>query len=341
MHVRVDEAPRVAADKGGTGGRGTLRQLWRTASTYRRSALLACLFCCIACGVVLRGAARSVQAAPWQVVSVQDELVEHAAVSTVSVVFFMNLYPPARLQWSAHMRAWMSKLASSGLLSIADLTVVVSGDEPSDVSAVLLQCEDVLPASANVTLEASQDNAFEYPGIHRLWQEAVDHPDRILLYFHSKGITHDRPALEYFDEVVAPWRHVLEVFATRPEVDKVGVSCSGLGWVWYNFWWVRARYARNAVEPLRVERRHYYEDWLGRSNPLPACRADSVPDHCWDGQRGNCLSLIAPGNGTDRWYDAQNAGGNLGGAGALAPSFVVVGVLALAAALTVVQPSRF
>jgi hypothetical protein len=44
----------------------------------------------------------------------------------------------------------------------------------------------------------------------------------------------------------------------------VGISCGGNGWIWYNFWWARSSHIACLEQPIITERRHYYEDWLGR-----------------------------------------------------------------------------
>ena len=70
------------------------------------------------------------------------------------------------------------------------------------------------------------------------------------------------PAL--FDSTIVHWQHVLHVFSENATVDRSGSFPAPGGWIWMNFFWARASYIKKLVEPIRTDRRHYYEDWLGR-----------------------------------------------------------------------------
>lgn len=130
--------------------------------------------------------------------------------------------------------------------------------------------------TAEVTV--STLNAFEYPGIRKVWEVAQSNSSTqdLIFYFHSKGVTHTKTyaphaRANYMSLFELP--RILEVFGTFPTVDKAGHFSSKLGWVWYNFWVARGRYLSTVEEPAMTTRRYYYEDWLCR---VPKIKMDSV-----------------------------------------------------------------
>jgi len=112
-------------------------------------------------------------------------------------------------------------------------------------------------------------NLFEFPGIHTVWNLACYHPDAMFLYFHSKGssyshgVSRSKDEKRLFFETVSSWRFIIQLFELMPEVPAMGVSPAEKGWIWYNFWWARGSYLATRVEPgITMEDRYYYESWL-------------------------------------------------------------------------------
>lgn len=121
-----------------------------------------------------------------------------------------------------------------------------------------------------INIECYYENEFEYRGILKVWQLGQKHGAKndIILYFHSKGVTRHS---SYQDTAKEPHHLILkninkikEIFTIFPKIDKIGFCNSKLGWVWYNFWYARGSYIKNVETPIKTDRRHYYEDWLGR-----------------------------------------------------------------------------
>jgi hypothetical protein len=56
-----------------------------------------------------------------------------------------------------------------------------------DCSEFARQATFAVKDSANVHIHVFHGNAFEYPALHWLWQLACSSPERLFLYFHSKG----------------------------------------------------------------------------------------------------------------------------------------------------------
>jgi hypothetical protein len=56
-----------------------------------------------------------------------------------------------------------------------------------DCSEFARQATLAVKDSANAHIHVFHGNAFEYPALHWLWQLACSSPERLFLYFHSKG----------------------------------------------------------------------------------------------------------------------------------------------------------
>lgn len=137
--------------------------------------------------------------------------------------------------------------------------------------------QDVFPISlrGKVILSCHEDNSHEFRGLDRVWRLAREHPSSTAMigYFHSKGISSTRYShqnnrdplgAKLFDRVIRPWKEVEIVLNTMPHINKIGAAFSAAGFMWFNFWWARGSYLSHVEKPILTDRRHYYEDWLGR-----------------------------------------------------------------------------
>jgi len=129
---------------------------------------------------------------------------------------------------------------------------------------------DVLKLFPGVNVLCFNENEYEYRGILKVWEIGQIHNNKndIILYFHSKGVTHN-PSYEmnrndHYNIILKDIAKIKEIFTIFPKIDKIGYSAGGIGWIWYNFWYARGSYINNVEKPIKTDRRHYYEDWLGR-----------------------------------------------------------------------------
>ena len=135
--------------------------------------------------------------------------------------------------------------------------------------------------SWNIHIECYYTNEHEYRGILKVWELGQIHnaTNDIILYFHSKGITHshnyDVHKNDNYNIILKDIDKIKEIFTIFPTIDKVGYSSSHVGWIWYNFWFVRGSYVYMVEKPIKTERRHYYEDWLCRK----VDESDKTPDN--------------------------------------------------------------
>ena len=189
------------------------------------------------------------------------------------IVYFINCY--INKNYIYLFSRQMAELAETKLLSETDsvLHVVSSGTE-SDKNVLQRELQRIFGPASSIRQEHTEQNLFEYPGVRKVWELGRQDSDAFILYFHARGISHiklgrfrrNRQPLEkrLFRRVIGEWRKNLLWLRAVPSADKVGISQGGNGWIWFNFWWSRASYVAHLEEPVKTERRHYYEDWLGR-----------------------------------------------------------------------------
>ena len=177
--------------------------------------------------------------------------------------------------WEIIISDQLIHLNKCGLLDVAEIYVHVTGEEEYHEYAKQL-IRTIIP---NVTIYTSIINQYEYPGIHLVWQLAHEKPNNLFLYFHSKGMSyytmdrrHDEKQI--FQEVILPWKKVLDIFNTFNQTDnrvqlinKAGVGSSDKGFMWFNFWWARGSYLIECEEPIINDDRWYYEEWISKKLP--------------------------------------------------------------------------
>lgn len=143
------------------------------------------------------------------------------------------------------------------------VTAIINTGMENDVAQKI---KEVIP---NAIIEFYYENEYEYRGILRVWELSQTHNDHndILLYYHSKNITRRSspdPIQDPLKRLILDNSNILKIFSKFKSINKIGTYCSELGWIWYNYWYVRGSYACMVERPIKTSRRHYYEDWLGR-----------------------------------------------------------------------------
>lgn len=156
---------------------------------------------------------------------------------------------------------------------------------------------------SRTTLTMHKENNHEYFGIHRVWSLSHRTASRYLLYFHTKGITRkkftkndarDSMGTQLINTVIRPWKKVVTIFHDHPLIDKIGYSFSREGWIWYNFWWIRASYCRQLEEPAPTENRYYYEEYIARKPRFQQPSNRPLSDTYYHLSHENCWGLKIP-----------------------------------------------
>ena len=117
------------------------------------------------------------------------------------------------------------------------------------------------------------DEHMEYEGIKKVWDISQSKKEKLIMYFHGKGLSYMRNNFIYirqplesfiFKLLINRWEHNLEVLQRFRSIEKLGVLSGGNGWLWFNFWIAKSSYIKKLEKPVKTKRACYYEDWLGR-----------------------------------------------------------------------------
>ena len=226
-------------------------------------------------------------------------------VETVDVVYFANLFVN-RSHGHTLILYQISDFIETGLLDVATLHMVISCPRDYDYHSIVQQISD--KTFHPIQFYINHDNCHEFPGIMKVYQLALRNNSRshYILYFHAKGITRFQGEREPIEKalhsiVISPWKKVLNIFKYYPTIDKIGSTYSPQGWVWWNYWWVRASFVTRLESPIKTTRRHYYEDWLCRVliNPYTPISIKRKEDRIenidvYDLSSDNCWGLSSP-----------------------------------------------
>lgn len=170
---------------------------------------------------------------------------------------------------------WISNQLNYIIHSIKNVYVIAT---VKDIDQEKKLREDIKNLFKNIIIECNYGiNTYEYYGILKVWKlgQTFNRSDDILLYFHSKGITHhsdySNNRNDAYNVILKNIDYISEIFDLFPSIDKVGYFSGGIGWIWYNFWYARGSYINQVEKPILTDRRHYYEDWLCRKLIDPLC----------------------------------------------------------------------
>jgi hypothetical protein len=204
------------------------------------------------------------------------------------IVFFAHVLPMDMLDRSLFLiREQLSELVDFGLAahslaSGGSLCVVLnyngSGADVRHVEELGLASALVSRIAPRARVSMFAENLHEYHGIKKAWDVAQHIPQaaasrHIVLYFHSKGLVFSRQADRNRSSgnvgltrlVIKPWRQVLARFGSEPRLNKAGYAASRTGFIWMNWWYVRASYLQKVPVPkvLHPRYRIQFETWLG------------------------------------------------------------------------------
>jgi hypothetical protein len=191
----------------------------------------------------------------------------------VEIVYFINIYKNPDTYHHLLVSQLSDLVSADSLLDSlqGSLWIECCGKDPAFEAHVRSAIPPHLFSRTHITMH-EEDN-HEYFGMLRVWSLAQHSSSRFLLYFHAKGITHnkftaenprDAFGKELLDTVLRPWKTIVALFHQNPHIDKIGYSFSREGWMWYNFWWARASYCRQLEPPVMTKNRYYYEEYLAR-----------------------------------------------------------------------------
>jgi hypothetical protein len=210
------------------------------------------------------------------------------------IVYFVNCYVNDNYMYMVSSQ--LNELRETGLLSQTQCELhVVSSGTLAHRDSLAAELKKRFGTAFSVYHEHTEANQFEYPGIKKVWELGQRAENSYVLYFHARGLSRlklgrlrrnrQRQEKRLFRRVLGDWMHNLTWLEHITTADKLGLTCGGNGWIWYNFWWARGSYIGRLEKPVITDRRHYYEDWLGRVISAEGLSAD------YPNTLGRCLSL--------------------------------------------------
>lgn len=198
----------------------------------------------------------------------------------IGIVYFAFINH--KKNWKKIIHSQLSDIKRSGVLEEASLYIEVS--DPNDSSKVKEFFNNLDIPHADVNFH--NKNAYEYYGIHKVWELAVNNKHEFLIYLHTKGMSY-RQKFSFFGlksgrsprEIVLTYltlknyKNTLKIFNENSKIMKIGAfpkreykkdDKNGC-FIWFNFFWIRASYARELSEPIKTDDRFYYEYWCSKN----------------------------------------------------------------------------
>ncbi|WP_298606976.1 hypothetical protein [uncultured Thiothrix sp.] len=198
-----------------------------------------------------------------------------------AIIYYVYINP--NKDWRQLVLSQLRDINSTGVLSVADLYIVVSN--PSGVENIEAFFTKIKPRYKKI--EYYSENKFEYWGVNFVWSLAQAHKKyKYFVYLHTKGMTHSEPGRIKVEEILTrsifkDWQLCIKLFQEKDKINKIGLFPARKlkklknqeeivrgGWIWYNFWWARASYIRKLEQPkIDPKHRFYYEEWLSYTTP--------------------------------------------------------------------------
>jgi len=188
------------------------------------------------------------------------------------IVYYAYLYNGQK--WKNIVTGQIRDIYDSGILKMSELHVVLLGT-PDEIQEARLLLENITNDTINLT--EVYENLYEFPALIKIRELAVLHPNKIFIYFHSKGMFNWNPTVHrtFFEQKLTKstflnWDTTLFIFNNFPEIQKAGGYPAKEGWIWFNFWWARGSYLISC-SPIEIpinmveNDRFICESWLGRN----------------------------------------------------------------------------
>jgi len=188
------------------------------------------------------------------------------------IVYYINcLINSNYLDWLKHQLKYMTtQVNDKNIIELNKSKIyIIASIKKTQEKNFINKLNEFYPESI-FEIEFFPDNEYEYQGIKKVWNlgQIYNNKNDIILYYHSKGMSRNT---EYkynkndkYNIILKDIKKIFKIYNEFSEIDKIGYSCGGNGWIWYNFWYARGSYINSLENPIKTNRRHYYESWLGR-----------------------------------------------------------------------------
>lgn len=190
----------------------------------------------------------------------------------IKIIYFAYLFPD---RWEPIVREQLDGIKRIGLYSECEtihMCVIAVDKELNKLRELLYK--EYTKVEIKYTFV---DNVYEYPGLKLLYESAKEccnnnnDNDTVFLYLHTKGMTsgtadrcphYTRKLM--FKYTIENYKEYIDVFENNSMVDVGGVIPHKCGFIYFNFFWVRASYISTyCIEPKLTTNRYIWEIWIG------------------------------------------------------------------------------
>jgi len=186
--------------------------------------------------------------------------------------------------WRDMIKNQLYDMKKSGIMSVSMFHAVLLGT-PDNIKEAKLLIETLL--NRNVEITEIYNNLYEFPAIIKIRELAIIYPEKIFIYFHSKGMVNNNDS-RYRTQVeqrltlntFLDWESTLYIFEKYSNIQKAALFPSINGFGWYNFWWATGSY-------------------------LASCKPIEIPENLVDNDRFLCESWLGT-NGSNTWEDCYS-----------------------------------
>jgi len=190
----------------------------------------------------------------------------------INIVYYTYINPKAN--YRIIITEQLRDIINSNIGTCAKLYIVISCDHPHLLDEVNQIVHNAMSNSnLDYVLEIENQNIFEYFGIKKIYDLAINEPNKYYVYLHGKGMynlwgdTKPRVTSNIIltRGTINPWSKILSVFKENPNINVISMFPNdSVGW--FNFWWASGKYLATCEPPklcLDDCNRYYYEAWLG------------------------------------------------------------------------------
>jgi hypothetical protein len=203
----------------------------------------------------------------------KDQAIDHYLKTNEKQLFILYYaYLNPNKNWRSFIHDQLTDVARTLIFDKSEFQSVLFGT-PTDIAEAKIIINTIL--KKNIIITEVYDNKYEFPAIIKIRELALQHPNKIFIYFHSKGMVNYNPGqhrtdVEYAltNKTFLNWESTLNIFNMYPNINKAALFPSENGFGWYNFWWARASYLISCKpieipENLVEQDRYLCEGWLG------------------------------------------------------------------------------
>ncbi len=186
----------------------------------------------------------------------------------IKIVYY--IYINKNRDWDYLIKSQINDIINSNILSMSKLYIVVC-DENSIVNKTYF---DKLLINFDYEIEFYNVNYYEYYGIKKLYDLALEDPKMIYMYIHTKGMVFNNTSIKRSEQekyllrsLLKNYLRVILIFKNKPNITKAGSFPCKNGWLWFNFFYIKGTSLINCNIPKITDDRYYYESYIGYECP--------------------------------------------------------------------------